>query len=97
MDSERLRKVIIVLLLLLMVSMVSAAFLYFMPDPDDKPKPIEIIITTEADNLDLLEPIDPEHPELGMKSRLLYPGDTFNIDFVVNNYPETNAFDVYLR
>lgn len=96
-DTDRLKRVISILTMLLVFTLASAAFLYFLPDGEDKPKPVDVHILTEVTNIELLELIDPENPDLGFQNILLYPGDTFGVELHVTNLPNIYSFPVFVR
>jgi hypothetical protein len=95
-EEERKKRVLIIILSsLLVVMIIIGSFTVSEIIDDRKPQPIEvkIVIETEMERT----PIDPNNPELGYVTEIVYPGDTIDIGFYVYNTVVTSPTPVFIR
>ena len=97
-EEERKRKKIIIILIILLIAMISVGSFAAIKIVDDlKPEPVTVEIIIETKNIDSGIPIDPDNPDAGYYRKIVYPGDTINVEFYVSNTAVTESFPVFVR
>lgn len=94
--EERRRKAIIIFLITILVGMFVFGSVTVVDIINDRqPEPVLVDIEIETENLDPLIP-DPNNPGQYL-DRLMYPGDSININFYVASNTITESVGVYVR